>query len=834
MFKLIASTLLVTLICAPKFCLAFCSMNHSDAIDQIVSQSNYYIVGEAVSKHCFEFDNLIFTNYKIRVSQSSENFEKGQLVSILKKGGSINGLSEYHSGISSIPLNEKFVFLIKDSSVSVQIDNQAEPYYQLSSNNNALLSFSEIEKDDKKVELISNKWSAFSATIAEINHTESQSKVLNSNAEIVNFYPTEIVAGNFSVLTINGSGFGSFENLANIQFRNANSIDDSQFIITPQNHIQSWTDTQIRVMVPGTNVETGDVGAGTGPIKITTSEGVVITSNIDLYISGQKIVSDLSTVDLNSISIIGNFGFYVNNELVAMGALPAIERAINTWNCKTGVKYEILGYTDIDYNANDNFNVIALDNASLVNGLASSKTTIDKCSEDAFLIDADILLNSNYNWNTTISETANNFYDLESTILHELGHVHQLGHVLNEGDLMYPFFPTATEKREIGTDEIKVAKSILQSSVLPNSCGTYPIKTIENNYCEDEKPAAVFTLDKQVICLGESISFEDLSTQSPNEWIWFLPGSEFEQVVVSNPQVTYNTVGTFDVSLIVTNQYGSDMIECIDCITVVDDCCTIPTAIETSNITETGATITWPSNLGTDGYVVKIKPINETTWSTFNANNSFGILSGLMPCTNYEIQIQPNCAEANFSDSFYLQTEGCQNCAYPPTSFESGITKNSIFLNWDIIPNAEHYIFEYKIQGQNEWFVYESKIPILILFGLPTCTSIEYKIKSVCLEGFVSDESEIKNVQTLCERKSAHIVEDDFNVYPNPANDFLKISNHNNLNIKHIYVFNLFGQQVLNFAQLPQQIDVSQLQKGQYYLQIETESSSSVIPFIKS
>jgi PKD repeat protein len=55
-----------------------------------------------------------------------------------------------------------------------------------------------------------------------------------------------------------------------------------------------------------------------------------------------------------------------------------------------------------------------------------------------------------------------------------------------------------------------------------------------------------------------TVSFTDLSTNLPTSWAWDFGdgGTSIEQ----NPSYTYNTQGTYDVSLIVTNSFGSDEI----------------------------------------------------------------------------------------------------------------------------------------------------------------------------------------------------------------------------------------------------------------------------------
>jgi len=81
-------------------------------------------------------------------------------------------------------------------------------------------------------------------------------------------------------------------------------------------------------------------------------------------------------------------------------------------------------------------------------------------------------------------------------------------------------------------------------------------------------PVADFTADATTIFEGESVQFSDLSTNNPTSREWFFeggtPGTSNEQ----NPLITYNTPGAYDVTLTVTNAYGSDTKTIDDYITV--------------------------------------------------------------------------------------------------------------------------------------------------------------------------------------------------------------------------------------------------------------------------
>lgn len=81
-------------------------------------------------------------------------------------------------------------------------------------------------------------------------------------------------------------------------------------------------------------------------------------------------------------------------------------------------------------------------------------------------------------------------------------------------------------------------------------------------------PVADFSADATIITAGESVYFTDLSTGVPTSWSWVFEGGTPATSNLTNPSVTYNTPGTYDVTLTVTNGMGSDEITKTNHITV--------------------------------------------------------------------------------------------------------------------------------------------------------------------------------------------------------------------------------------------------------------------------
>jgi PKD repeat protein len=73
-----------------------------------------------------------------------------------------------------------------------------------------------------------------------------------------------------------------------------------------------------------------------------------------------------------------------------------------------------------------------------------------------------------------------------------------------------------------------------------------------------DPPVCDFSADQTTITAGETVQFTDISTNYPTTWSWTFDGGNPASSTTQNPAVTYDTPGTYDVSLYVTNNAGND------------------------------------------------------------------------------------------------------------------------------------------------------------------------------------------------------------------------------------------------------------------------------------
>lgn len=83
------------------------------------------------------------------------------------------------------------------------------------------------------------------------------------------------------------------------------------------------------------------------------------------------------------------------------------------------------------------------------------------------------------------------------------------------------------------------------------------VDNININAVVNASPVAAFTTPGNV-CENSSMTFTDLSAPAATSWSWTFPGGNPSTSTLQNPSVTWNASGTYTVSLVSTNTFGTD------------------------------------------------------------------------------------------------------------------------------------------------------------------------------------------------------------------------------------------------------------------------------------
>ncbi len=101
-----------------------------------------------------------------------------------------------------------------------------------------------------------------------------------------------------------------------------------------------------------------------------------------------------------------------------------------------------------------------------------------------------------------------------------------------------------------------------------NDCGQISVE--QEIYIPFQGPTALFESDVQSGCPPLEVQFSNLSSENTDSIVWHFPGGEPEYSNLENPTVSYNQAGSYEVTLIAFNDYGSDTLTLPAYITALD------------------------------------------------------------------------------------------------------------------------------------------------------------------------------------------------------------------------------------------------------------------------
>lgn len=136
-------------------------------------------------------------------------------------------------------------------------------------------------------------------------------------------------------------------------------------------------------------------------------------------------------------------------------------------------------------------------------------------------------------------------------------------------------------------------------------------------------PVADFSASTTIICPGQTVNFTDLSTNNPTSWAWSFSGGTPGSSSSQNPAVTYNTAGTYAVSLTATNPGGSD-VKTVNGYVIVGG--GLPAAINPPTVTSIcgsgSVTLTSTNTANSYQWLLNGNPIIGATSSSYSANTA--------------------------------------------------------------------------------------------------------------------------------------------------------------------------------------------------------------------
>ncbi|MBS1652662.1 MAG: T9SS type A sorting domain-containing protein [Bacteroidetes bacterium] len=294
---------------------------------------------------------------------------------------------------------------------------------------------------------------------------------------ITGFSPSQINGGRGEILTINGVNFGATQGSGFVKLKNANNGGNTFIQLDADDYI-SWTNTQIKIVVPSYSRGQGTVTAvgspvGTGVIQVSNGTSTVSSAGqVNVFFShlnynepAPPIPSGFtyrkervySTGNPPSTNLPKKYPIKIDSASCAAfpGALACIKKAIAYWVCETKIPFIIVGDTTFA-------STIPTDNSptqNVLNGVSTIRfstfslsptylpgpnapigatffrarrcDTLGSSKVIGTLPEFDIEFDLSQSWfcdtNVFASKPAN-MYDFYEVALHELGHANLLKH----------------------------------------------------------------------------------------------------------------------------------------------------------------------------------------------------------------------------------------------------------------------------------------------------------------------------------------------------------------------------------------------------------------------
>ncbi len=348
-------------------------------------------------------------------------------------------------------------------------------------------------------------------------------------------------------------------------------------------------------------------------------------------------------------------------------------------------------------------------------------------------------------------------------------------------------------------------------------------------------PSANFTANKQIVCVGQTVSFTDISNIStPTSWNWAFQGGTPSTSSVQNPTVSYSTPGTYSVQLTSSNAAGSSSPE------VKINYITVNAAPVTGSLQEgfEGSSVpnaTWsvrnlsflPTNwqqtslaaaTGNKSVMVSETVDAGTIVEMYSPSYNFGGMPGVALTLKWA-GAERNTASTTSFDVFTVQFSTNCGLTWSPRltrNIKTGTNGLSGVVSGNFTPTSSQFVQEN-----------------VVLAGLTTEASIMFKLRFVAESGgsnnFYIDDINLTSLTGLEEEYQVSNIE----LYPNPATDQINIAfdliadNTVDIDVKDV-----LGRTVKSTATSQLQaghhesfVSLSDVSKGIYFVSIKTHTN---------
>lgn len=394
-------------------------------------------------------------------------------------------------------------------------------------------------------------------------HTDPAPVGMTSGPGISQFTPLSASAGSSDVIVVSGRGFGPKTN-CKVEFTDVDA-GIGVWVQAPNDHILLWTDTIIRVRVPSLP---GSV-AGTGPIRVVTDRGDVFESASWLtvrtaFTTVQAANQQYVRPRLASMDGKGGLSF-VPGKGMDDAAVKALRRALSTWRCASQLAFSVgAGNGAGCAQPGDLVSTVSFDTPECPVSPGQPLEVVvsyGSCSVGASQVwhvsEVDIRLNSALEWNMSAQSPSQQQYDLESALVHALGHAAQLEHVRGVASVMDPDLLPGMTRRQLSPTSDSLAGGQVMALSAGAPCQPASMQPVGIG-CSIAAPVAQALITPTAGCLPLNTRMTVASPYPVTTTFWDVDNDGQWDGSGTTFDYTFTKAGTYTIRLRVTNQFGTD------------------------------------------------------------------------------------------------------------------------------------------------------------------------------------------------------------------------------------------------------------------------------------